>query len=847
MPTRLTIRALATALFTCLLCASAFTQGKQAVLIMRANTANATTCDGALELEYVIVGDFKIRGKDELRLLNAGSSPNANPDRRLVGRKEYEDAPKNKYANLFQMRWNAAGFLEARQSENSSPFLAVPEDMKPPKDLNTPMAAFYSAQISGEVRDGKQKRKAAYSLNDMWKVYFVAEGANLNDVLFRHAREEKSLPVWEAFLRKTNNYRAGEANAGMREVLVACAQTALEQFGQGDYRALETARQRAARAQEVQPDDNGAQLLATITQHKQRVNNQREQVYQLSSASKWDEAIAAAEPIKIYLKTWPDLKALYDKALEESHKQHLARGKEALQGNQLETALNECATARERWPDSPEARTCLCSARNRIALRDAKAARERKRPSQAVELLTQQLSDFECGRDESLARELEGAKCDHALQLFDEAKQLVSGGAAKPAPARPAAGGRRPAATAAPARVALPGLKALTVQNKADFRAARDKLLQALNLCASDAPRLLLEAANRALAAYCLAEARKATQRSDFATAYVYLTTANFYTPDEGGINENLSQARTALEDKTRVSIGVIFENKAGYRGAEGVMQEVASEIEGIATRVGIAQPVILDRAEAARAWRAIQSGTPLPAPVAIFTGDVLAANATVNGSRQNLRGSYKESNPAWQQADRVHDNANAQLKQCRKQAGADCSGLENEVARLRAYRDRIPQQIERYFSYYETAYRAGGTLRLSFRYADSISRSVRSAETLEATANDQCLAREGVPVNIYGLPNQSCDGRIKDEQGYIDQMTAEIKRDAQQRAYALLQDLPLSFYKRARAAAVKPQAVEDYLRFLFLTSQKNSPDAEDAKKYLLAFDAELKTDGVLR
>jgi hypothetical protein len=58
---------------------------------------------------------------------------------------------------------------------------------------------------------------------------------------------------------------------------------------------------------------------------------------------------------------------------------------------------------------------------------------------------------------------------------------------------------------------------------------------------------------------------------------------------------------------------------------------------------------------------------------------------------------------------------------------------------------------------------------------------------------------------------------------------------------------LPLSFYKRARAAAAKPQAVEDYLRFLFLTSQKNSPDAEDAKKYLLAFDAELKTDGVLR
>jgi hypothetical protein len=73
------------------------------------------------------------------------------------------------------------------------------------------------------------------------------------------------------------------------------------------------------------------------------------------------------------------------------------------------------------------------------------------------------------------------------------------------------------------------------------------------------------------------------------------------------------------------------------------------------------------------------------------------------------------------------------------------------------------------------------------------------------------------------------------------------LRADASSRAYTLLAELPLSYYKRAKSAANRQQSVEDYLRFLFLTSSKNGTEAEDAKKFLLAFDAELKTDGVLR
>jgi hypothetical protein len=59
------------------------------------------------------------------------------------------------------------------------------------------------------------------------------------------------------------------------------------------------------------------------------------------------------------------------------------------------------------------------------------------------------------------------------------------------------------------------------------------------------------------------------------------------------------------------------------------------------------------------------------------------------------------------------------------------------------------------------------------------------------------------------------------------------------------LGELPLSYYKRAKTSANRQQSVEDYLRFIFLTSSKNSAEAEEAKKFLLAFDSELTTDGV--
>ena len=40
------------------------------------------------------------------------------------------------------------------------------------------------------------------ALRDIQKVYFVPEGAVVNDALFKHAAEERSVILWEAYLRE---------------------------------------------------------------------------------------------------------------------------------------------------------------------------------------------------------------------------------------------------------------------------------------------------------------------------------------------------------------------------------------------------------------------------------------------------------------------------------------------------------------------------------------------------------------------------------------------------------------------------------------------------------------------
>jgi hypothetical protein len=156
-----------------------------------------------------------------------------------------------------------------------------------------------------------------------------------------------------------------------------------------------------------------------------------------------------------------------------------------------------------------------------------------------------------------------------------------------------------------------------------------------------------------------------------------------------------------------------------------------------------------------------------------------------------------------------------------------------------------MPRELPHSYYYRATSFRVGGDLRMSFRATDSISRSAQAAETLGANVSYQCEQREEVHPGDRSASNSPCE--VQSEEAYVGEMVGRVRGDARLHAASQLRALPLSYYKRARAAANRQQAIEDYLRFLFLTGNKSGTEAADAQRALLAYDPELKTDGVLR
>lgn len=818
------------------LAGSASAQGKQAVVIMRSGEFKTAACEGAPNLDHQILFDVKINNKDEVRLLNLPAWSSST----MVSRKSYEDSGKRKMRDLFALKWDVDGVLTAVSVQGQAPLPTLPDDTKPQKNVDQQLQSFYGVMLNGEARDGKSKRKVDIPLRSVWKVFFVAEGAPFNDSLFNHAADETSVALWETYLKKTNNYRSSEANARMHEALIQCARSDLKRFVGGDFAALATARDRITRTQSIKDDEVTRQLAAEIGRAQQDVENSRSKTEQLIKAEKWDEAITAAEPITKYLTTWPELKKMYDHALEQSHEVHLNAADKAWLANQMETSLGECSIAWKRLSNSERARGCVCRARIGIAVRDSKENRRLSKPKEAMELVQKQIADQDCPQDPRLALELNGSKCEYAQQLYNQARQLLGVGATKSS--RTPGGRPRPIAA-----LSVVNVKAISMANKKDFREAREKLILANQLCPQDPILALLNDTNRRLSDFCKIEAKQALARNDNGTAYVYLQKAQDYTPQDGEISQLLSQAREKFQEQTRVNVGVVFLNRSGNGYAEGLLSELAGTVESSSTMAGLSQSTVLTREGAVASLRAIQSGRPLSAPTVIFFGELTTAGVRVDRNSYSVSSTYSYPNPERQRWDRMIDQKNSDYDRCKKQYGeAQCTGIANERQQMRSYRDSLPRRLEQGYSYQQTDFRVQGGTRMSFRSTDSISRATGTADTLAGDIAGQCQQREGVHENdTRGAGNNRC--QVNDEGAYLSQMFTKMQADARPLAIQTLRSLPSSYYGRAQSAANKQQAIESYLRYLFLTSNKTGAEADQARAYLVAYDPELSSDGILR
>jgi hypothetical protein len=824
----------------------AMAQNRQAIVIMRpaSTSAGEAVCDGSVDMTYHIINDPKLNDQDEVVMLNGVESTTG--DMLRITRQSYESAPEMKLKTLAKLAWSKENVFAAvlRGSENSVPVL--PGNLKPAKNSAMPLNSFYSVMLTGEEREGKSKRKASYGLREIWKVYFVPDGSTVGDVLFAHAAEEKSVAVWEAFLRKTSNYRGGEANSQMRDALLGCAQRHLDEFQNGRYTAIEDARKKVERAQAVRSDEMSQQLLARVAQEKQKVDDTRLQVEQLLGQNRYDDAVNAAEPIKVYLGSWAELNKSYTAALKASHDLHLDKGEKALLSSQLEVALNECETAWKRQRDSAGARACVCQSRTRIVLRDADNLLKQKKPKAAKELLEKQIADSDCVRDLNVADKLTGAKCEYGKQLLSEARLLVGGSPSiATAPVvTPAKATRKAPATGARTPVSSAGTKGVTPVNKAAFREARGKLIEAQGLCESEEARNLLDSTNQKLADYAYSRATIALKSGNYGTAYVLLQAAQKYAPNDMRVNEALGSARNEFDEKIRVNIGIVFNNKSGINTGDQALEQVKGAVESIAADVGLSQPTVLDQREAINALNQIRNQST---PTAIFTFNLTNFAFVKSENPHNVPSTYSYPNQQWKDADMEHDNVKRDWENCKKTSGeAACTGLRTQVERLKANRDRYPHDIVQNYYYRENIIQIRGNVRMTYFLNDSITGSVKSSDLLESSVAEQCVERQGVnPQDRSGARDQFCD--LSDGSTYLERMINDVRTQSISAASGQLRAMPLGYYNLAKTSADKNVAAEKYIRYMFLTGQKSSAEAQDARKRLLDIDPELDTDGELR
>src|ERR1051326_6537258 len=409
-----------------------------AVLILKPATASTDKlqCQGGADPKVVVLYNLKIGGKSDIRL--GGGS---------VGDQISHDALSKmrtaKLKDLSKLQWRGAVLYATSVADQ--PMVCLP-DAKLNRHGSAPIATLYSnAQLEGEIREGKTKQKPTVPLSSVWKIYLYPSGPNQDDAVFRHAQEENNFGQWSFYLKTVSSYKVDEAQNGLAQASGACVDSALEQFRNGSYSAIDAAEKLAQKMVELSGNSADANShLADVKREKQKVADTISRGTELAKSEKYDDALTTWEPMRKYLNDTAarEFRDVYQKSLKSSHDEHITRaqklvGEKALGAPGLQLALQEYRIALARLPDSTEAQKGKREMEIQIALGESKRLREQHDAAKAREVLLVPYREYK--DDARLIEELKGASCELSAQLYDKAKPLVAPTAA---PAKPSSSTR---------------------------------------------------------------------------------------------------------------------------------------------------------------------------------------------------------------------------------------------------------------------------------------------------------------------------------------------------------------------------------------------------------------------
>jgi hypothetical protein len=837
---------------------SAGAQAERAVVIYKPSGSEpAPGCRGDIDLKFQELYGLKVNGKGDVRLLHGVTSTSGAHG---VSRDDFEDGKSVDLKNLAALTW-LDGVIFAETSAGARRVVAVPSNLKPDKEVVRAIRDFYNVPLEGELREDRSKKKVSVSLATMWRILFLRKGELTEEALFQHALRENKTALWKAYLRTNTSHRTQEARNGLFDTLLACSKSALEEFQKGDLNAAANARAFADGAEQIRADETVEQWKAAMDGAVDHVAKSIADAKKHWQTENWDVAVDLAGTLERYFDDDPELARAHEESVQRSHGLHLQAAKKLSGDGDLQKALQEFDIALKRLPSSLEAQQGKKAATVQLALRESQALRGKGLSVEARTLLLARLAEPDYANEPLLVEELRKASCERAAELYNKAEKLVIAAtnpvnaASKPAPAA-----RRAVRAAKPAPPTPPTLKRImAATDEGPFKQARELMQEALGMCETESCAELLSRVDRALGAWHVEQAKRSIKRGAYGTAYLLLSAADQFDSELEEVPSLLEQARVGIEQKAGIDFSVVCRDRTLGGRWSHFLEDLDQAVQAGVRNSGLSV-AFLEGGSRTQSAVLASAGSRLKVSlqVQLTRGDI-----KVSTSPRRVTSEYVFPNPDYETLKSYEDSAENNYKSCRKTSGdAVCQELRSQWQSYRQRREKTPKCNSREYEYRERDISALGEMEVTLTLQDSLGGAARPPDTLKAQVQEACTERTGVRsddksnsdqcqgllARVLGKPitNQNCN--IRDEDSYSRQMVEKIRAELETVARAALRDFTSRYVRHAEATAMdRESATEKLITFVFMSTDKTSPEVTAALAAIRAADEDLRFEGVGR
>jgi hypothetical protein len=570
--------------------------------------------------------------------------------------------------------------------------------------------------------------------------------------------------------------------------------------------------------------DQGLTLQTAIAAETKRVDAALQSGESMMTAQRYDDAVAAIADFRSFADEEPRIAAIID----GTYKYHMERGKEDVAAQKWREAVQEYRKASALKPTSDAANALKLAQSNLQTSTDQAAADAAVQQSAAYQQDKKFIEAYEVlanlpdGQRALVKDQMQALQPDYVKAASDEAKKQLD--AHNP------------------------------IQGRVDeigVQRAHDLLQRAYALQPDDQNlKVRLDLVSQTLSDYYVARAKVYLDKplgSGVGVAWLYLNEAQQYEPNRDDVRDERTKFTAIHNIRSTLSIKVVFRDQTSRRDSAGFADQLSDAIAtGLETT---SLPVRVVRAS---------DSTPVD-PNFQLTGDVLEHRPISKPSIESLDSEYRASerevpNDAWTKVNRDYEDANDDLqKQQKILEGAQAHGKKKEISAaqdavdaaqkkvedLRAKLDGIPKTIPtdvvKPYSYVKRTIDLSAVVEFGFRIVDSNNNVIASTPSIKKSNEKQFVILENVkPEDTKGIKPM---GTEPDEAQFLGDVEIAAREALIKDVKEKVESLPGKILAQARKRYMDGDtdgSAEAYILYLNSTPEAQTPEREEAKKFLL-------------